>query len=314
LGTLFENRGRRGFDDGYITEVFTDRGIQFLERQRSRPFLLHMAYNSAHTLVHEVPEKYLKKFGARPIPRYDPKTMGKYVDYYDKYAVIGAISDVEMRKYYLANLNCLDDNIGRLLDALERLGLARNTLVILASDNGGTQHGGGCNRPLRGAKSSMFEGGIRVPFTMRWPARLPAGKTYPYRVSALDVLPTLLEAAAIPADRSPKLDGESFLRAVSSGSPSPAERRPLFWLFGKRWAVMDGDWKLAMTDGPGGPPAYQIIYEGDPAVPKPALFNLKEDPAERHDVSGRHPEVASRLNRMFDDWRAQMLAEATAAK
>ena len=72
--------------------------------------------------------------------------MGKYVDYYDKYAQLGAISDGEMRRYYLANLACLDDNIGRLLDALRRLGLSDNTLVVFFADNGGTQHGGG-DRP-----------------------------------------------------------------------------------------------------------------------------------------------------------------------
>jgi len=311
LGTLFENRGRRSFESGYITEIFTDRAIQFLDRHRSRPFFLNVAYNSVHTLVHEVPEKYLKKFGVKPIPDYDPQTMGRYVDYYDKYAQLGAISDEEMRKYYLANLACLDDNIGRLLNALDRLELTDNTLIILFSDNGGTQHGGGSNRPLRGTKSTTFEGGIRVPFMMRWPGRLPAARTYPYRVSTLDLLPTCLEAAGIPIDRSPGLDGESFLQAVKAGKPSPTEGRPLFWLFRDRWAVLSGRWKLVKTPGPGGPPAYQILYDGDPAESKPALFNLDNDPAEQHDVSEQHPDVVKRLNRLFEDWRQQTRTEAS---
>lgn len=311
LGPLFENRGRRSFESGYITDHFTDRAIQFLERHRSRPFFLNLAYNSVHTLVHEVPEKYLERFGVKPIPRYDPRTMGKYVDYYDKYAVLGAISDEEMRKYYLANLACLDDNIGRLLNALDRLKLTESTLVVFFADNGGTPHGGGGNRPLRGSKSTTFEGGVRVPFMMRWPGRLPAGKTYPYRVSTLDLLPSLLEAAKIPALSSPKLDGESFLQAAKTGSPSPTESRPLFWHFRDRWAVLSGDWKLVQTSGPGNARAHQILYSGDPAAPKPALFNLKSDPAEQHDVSEQNPDVARRLTRLFEEWRNEMRAEAS---
>ena len=309
LGPLFENRGRRSFESGYLTEIFTDRGIQFLEKHRSEPFFLHMAYNSVHTLVHEVPDKYARKFGVKPIPKYDPKTMGKYVDYYDKYAVLGAISDQEMRKYYLANLACLDDNIGRLLDAMDRLRLAENTLVLFFSDNGGTQHGGGSNRPLRGTKSTTFEGGIRVPFMMRWPGTLPAGKTYSHRVSTLDVLPTCLEAAGISP--SAKLDGQSFLQAAKTGAPSPAESRPLFWHYRDRWAVISGEWKLVSSPDPGGPRAHQILYEGDSAAARPALFNLTKDPAEQRDVSKANPDVVQRLNRLFEDWRNEMRNEAT---
>ncbi len=314
LGTLFENRGRRSFENGYTTEIFTDRAIQFLERHRSEPFLLHVSYNSVHQLVHEVPERYLKKFGVKPIPNYDPGTTGKYVDYYDKYAELGAIGDDEMRQYYLANLNCLDDNIGRLLNAMDRLALADNTLIVFFSDNGGAPEGGGNNRPLRGSKYTVFEGGIRVPFMMRWPGRLPAGKTYPYRVSTLDVLPTCLEAAGILASHTPRLDGESVLQAVRSGKPSPTERRPLFWLFRDRWAVIDGDWKLMQNPGNTASPTSQIITGGDPAREKPALFNLKNDPAEQHDVSKQNPDVVERLNLLFEDWRAQMRVEASSKR
>ena len=305
LGPLFENRGRRSFDRGYLTEIFTDRAIRYIETHRSRPFFLNIAYNSVHTLVHEVPEKYLKAAGAKPIPKYDPRTMGAYVNYYDKYAQLGAISDVEMRKYYLANLMCLDDNIGRLTGALDRLGLANNTLLVFFSDNGGTQHGGGSNRPLRGAKSTTFEGGIRVPLMVRWPGRLPTGKTYSHRVSTLDILPSCLDAAGIPADRSTPLDGESFLQAVKEGKPSAANR-PLFWKFRNRWAVLSGDWKLVKSSNPGGAPAQQILYQGDPADPKPALFHLETDPAEQHDLSAQRPDMVQRLTRLFDEWSRQM--------
>jgi arylsulfatase A-like enzyme len=310
LGPLFDNRSRRSFEGGYLTDIFTDRAIQFLERHRRQAFFLHVAYNAVHTLVHEVPDRYLEKFGVKPIPRYDPETMGKYVDYYDKYAVLGSISDENMRRYYRASLAALDDNIGRLLDALDRLGQADNTLVVFFSDNGGTQHGGGSNLPLRGAKSTTFEGGIRVPFMMRWPGKLPAGKTYSHRISTLDLLPSCLEAAGIAPDASVTLDGESFLNAVRTGAPSPTGRRPLFWLFRNRWAVLSGNWKLVRSDSPGGPRAHQILYDGDPAEDKPALFNLASDEAEQHDVQKDNPAVVERLQMMFDRWRSDMRAEA----
>jgi arylsulfatase A-like enzyme len=311
LGALFDNRGRRSVEKGYLTDIFTDRGIQFLESHRNQPFFLHMAYNSVHTLVHEVPERYSKKFGLKPIPKYDPNTMGKYVDYYDKYAQLGAISDEDMRKYYLANLACLDDNIGRVLDALDRLKLAEDTLIIFFSDNGGTQHGGGSNRPLRGTKSTTFEGGIRVPFIMRWAGKIAAGKTYSYRISTLDILPTCLEAAGISAGPSPKLDGQSVLQSVRTGAPSPTEHRPLFWLYRDRWAVSAGEWKLVRSPDPGGPRARQILYDGDSADGRAALFNLAKDTAEQHDLSKANPKVVDRLNRLFEDWRREVRSEAT---
>jgi arylsulfatase A-like enzyme len=205
---------------------------------------------------------------------------------------------------------CLDDNIGRLLNAIDRLELTGNTLVIFFSDNGGTQHGGGCNRPLRGTKSTMFEGGIRVPFMMRWPGKLPAGKRYAHRISTLDLLPTCLEAAGIPGGSSAKLDGHSFLQAARRGAPSPTEHRPLFWHYRDRWAVLSGEWKLVRSPDPGGPRAYQIVYDGDSADAMAALFNLTKDPTEQHDVSKVYPEVVERLTRLFEDWRREMQSEA----
>jgi arylsulfatase A-like enzyme len=311
LGPLFDNRGRRSLESGYLTGIFTDRAVQFLESHRSKPFFLHMAYNSVHTLVHEVPDRYVRKFGVKPIPKYDPPTMGKYVDYYDKYAQLGAISDDDMRKYYLASLACLDDNIGRLLDALDRLKLAENTLVVFFSDNGGTQHGGGSNRPLRGTKSTTFEGGIRVPFMLRWPGKIPAGKTYSYPVSTLDILPTCLEAAGIPVAQSAKLDGQSTLQSVKTLAPPPAQHRALFWLYRDNWAVLHGEWKLVRSRDPGGPRARQVLYEGDTADAKPALFNLRKDPAEQHNVSQENPAIVERLTRLFEEWRREVRREAT---
>jgi len=302
LGPLFENRGRREYDEGYLTTIFTDSAIDFLQRHRSEPFFLTVAYNSVHHLIHEVPESYLRRFGVKPIPNYDPATMGKYRTYYNTYNELGPIGDDQMRRYYLANLACLDDQVGRLLDSLDNLGLAENTLVLFFADNGGSPLTGANNRPLRGSKYILFEGGIRVPMMARWPGRLPAGKTYPHRVSTLDILPTCLEASgvALPADT--RLDGSSALAALASGQPAPSSSRPLFWRFGKHWAVREGDWKLVHTaDYTHRKPTSQI-RQGPRTGMARRLFNLKTDPAEQKDVSDGHPDVVRRLQRLYDEW------------
>jgi arylsulfatase A-like enzyme len=316
LGALFENRGRKSFEKGYTTEIFTEWAIDFLERHKEDPFFLTVSYNSLHALIHQVPEPYLKKFEVKPIPNYEPETMGNYREYFVSHLYIGRpISDEDMRKYYLANLNCLDDNIGRLLNTMDRLGLTENTILVLFSDNGGAPFTGASNRPLRGSKFTTFEGGLRVPFIMSWPRQLPKGHVYPYRVSTLDLMPTILEAVGIPVRATSELDGESILEAVKAGQASPAEARPLFWKFGNRWAVLDGDWKLLQSFArhPQGPSS-QILVVGDDAERAPALFNIKEDQGEQHNVAKGNPEVVKRLTELYQRWEAEVRQEATPQK
>ena len=141
---------------------------------------------------------------------------------------------------------------------------------------------------------------------MRWPGKLLAGKTYLHRVSTLDILPTCLEAAGIPAGPSAKLDGQSFLRAAKTGAPSPAVLALQRW-----WAVLSGEWRLVRSPDAGGPRAHQILYSGDSAGAKPALLNLTKDQAEQHDVSKANPAVVKRLTRLFENWRSEVRTEAT---
>ena len=192
LGPLMHNRGRKEFKEGYLTEVFTDAAIEFLGRNQDKPFYLTLSYNAVHHLVHQVPKRYLDTFGVREIPNYDPETDGSYQTWFKRFITLGEISDEDMRKYYLANLNCLDDNIGRVLDALEDLSLLENTLVVFFSDNGGPPSNGAWNLPLAGSKFTLWEGGIRVPFILSRPGDPCAGEIWDNPISALDV--TLLES------------------------------------------------------------------------------------------------------------------------
>ncbi len=304
LGPLFENRTRRSIEAGYTTEVFTDWAVDFLRRHQEERFFLSVSYNAVHHLIHEVPDRYLEKYNVSPIPNYNPKTMGNYQDYYLKYNQLGAIPDEQMRQYYLANLACLDDNIGRLLDALDELGLSEDTLVLFFSDNGGSPLTGANNRPLRGSKYILYDGGIRVPFIMRWPGVFSEGQLYPYRISTYDILPTCLEASGVGVPDG--LDGQSMLEAVRTGNPAPSGTEPLFWEFRGQYAVLDGDWKLVKTDDQSNRPPTSQILGGPPSHGEVQLFNITEDPQEQRNVYDEYPAVADRMEQLYRDWRAEM--------
>jgi arylsulfatase A-like enzyme len=290
LGPLYLDQGRQSFESGYLTQIFTDHAIEFLKENRSQPFFMTVAYNSVHHLIHEVPDEYLEKYGAEKVPNYDPDRDGNYKDYYDKYAGPEEVGE-KYRKWYLANLNCLDDNIGRLLDSLDSFDLERDTLVIFFSDNGGSPLTGALNRPLSGSKYNLLEGGIRVPFMMRYPARFSQGQIYPYIVSSLDVLPTCLDAAGIDIPPDVGLDGLSLYQILSQPAAQEVSRGALFWHFKDEFAVREGHWKIVQTkERPG----------------SVRLYNLAEDLAETHDLAEEYPEVFARVMGLYEDWKKKM--------
>ena len=296
VGPLQHNRGHKEFKDGYLTEIFTDASIDFLKRKRDAPFFVTLSYNSVHHLIHQSPKRYLDKFGVKEIPNYDPKTDGKYADWFKQFITLGSITADEMRRYYLANLSCLDDNIGRVLDALDELKLADNTLVIFFSDNGGAPTNGAWNRPLAGAKFSLWEGGIRVPFILARPNDPHAGETWTQTISTLDILPTCLRAAGIrlPAD----LDGQPIEKSD--------EARNLFWRFGPGHAVRSGDWKLLHNAKVSGRKPTEGIVNRKELTKGTRLFNLKDDLGESRDLSKTNPEVVQRLEKLYAAWPATL--------
>jgi len=296
LGQLFHNNTRKSYGDEYTTEVFTDEAISFLERHESEPFFLTVSYNSVHQLIHEVPDRYLEKHGAKPIPNYDP-SMGTYRDYYAKYGRTGTIPEEDFRAYYLANIECLDDNVGRLLDTLDNLNIADNTLIFLFSDNGGCPHTGAINTPLRGSIYTIYEGGIRVPFIMRWPDKFAGGQTYPHVVSTLNIVPTCLSATN--TDTEANLDGHCLLKTLANPEIGTVHTEPLFWDWGGQYAVRNGDWKLIQGK----------LHDPETKNPEPqdpALYNVAKDIGERSDLSKIEPETFQRLNSALENWREEM--------
>ncbi|MBV7269412.1 sulfatase family protein [Winogradskyella luteola] len=302
LGPLMHNMGEKSYEEGYLTEIFTDESIEFLKRKHDKPFFLTLSYNAVHHLIHEVPKKYLDKYNVKEIPNYDPDSLvafknhkpGSYSAYYDKYSRIGDINTDDLRKYYLANLNCLDDNIGRILAAMQEEGLDKNTVIIFISDNGGSPLTGSNNAPLTAGKYSLWEGGIRVPMSISWQGHIDADKVENRYVSATDILPTLTKIAGVNvADED--IDGVDLLE--------PKQERLLVWKWQKTWAVRKGKWKLTNTKEnhwKSEPSAQYIAPIRNDLTLK--LFNIEDDPGERNDLVNDHPEIVKELETAYNKW------------
>ena len=232
--------------------------MAFIKQHREKPWFVYLPFNAVHAPL-QATEKYLNRFSAIP--------EGK-------------------RRTFAAMLSALDDGVGAVMAAVRESGLDDRTLVVFVSDNGGpTAQTTSGNGSLRGFKAQTWEGGIRVPFILRWPGQIPAGKTYDRPVIQLDVVPTVLAAAGIPAGDGPGLDGVNllpFVRGEAAGDPHDV----LFWRFGRQRAVRAGDWKL--TD------------PGDGAAAR--LFNLADDLSEQHDLAAKYPDKLKSLEADYARW------------
>jgi arylsulfatase A-like enzyme len=260
------HNGKDGRFQGYCTDVFTDAALEFMQANRDRPFFAYLSTNAPHTPL-EVPESYVVPYREMGLDETTAK-------------VYGMITNV-------------DENVGRLLAKLDEWQLAENTIVIFMTDNGAQQHR--YRAGLRGLKGSVYEGGIRVPFLVRWPARFKPGKVE-VPAAHIDVLPTLLEVcgAARPTDL--QLDGRTLLPLLD-GSRSDWPDRNLFfqWHRGdepqlyRAFAARDKRYKLVgHLDGDGSPG-----FE---------LFDLETDPGEQRDLTTHHPEIAGRLRQAYEEW------------
>lgn len=257
---------------GYCTDLFFDGAIDYIRRNRNRPFFAYIAANAPHDPL-QIADSYVQPFTSQGLDSNTAKTYGMVKN--------------------------LDDNVGRLLKSLEQWKLTRNTLLIFMTDNGPQRDR--YNAGMRGRKGTVYQGGIRVPFFVRWPGgAAPAVK--PGRVDErvlahIDVMPTIAEAcgAKLPPNR--HLDGRSFLSAVRNpGSADSDPERTLFfqWHRGERGrlyencAARNNRWKL---------------------VNGKELYDLSADSAESTDVSAQHPDVTAGLRAQYETWFREMEAE-----
>ena len=245
----------------WLTRAFARESTAFVDRHAQHPFFLYVAYSAAHNPLQS-----------------DPAIAPR----------VAAIEDERRRDY--ANLVLgLDDAVGALMAKLAEKGLDGNTLVVFVSDNGAIQRRS--NGSLSGGKTSLWEGGIRVPMVVRFKGHVPEGQVFDAPVSTLDIVPTVLAAAGVASSPDWKLDGVDLvpvLGGVRRDVPHPA----LFWRMGTRWAVRQGDWKL-------------VAPTADAAT---SLFHLTQDPGERTDLSAEQPEIAKELRAAWERWDATNVA------
>jgi arylsulfatase A-like enzyme len=269
--TLYRN-GRAEKTRGYVTDVLTEAAIEFIRRRRGEPFFAYVAFNAPHTPL-EAPEAELASYAARGLP------------------------DAVARVY--AMVTNIDANVGRLLAVLDELGLVRDTIVVFLTDNGpaGKRYDAG----LRGAKGTLYEGGIRVPFLVRWPAGFAGGRTVDRVAAHIDVAPTLLEATGVRPPHAAALDGRSLLPLLRDGATGWPERT-LFFQWHRGDAPQRGRAFAARSD------RWKLVGPADPTKPgaRDELFDMGADPAETTDVSERHAPEAARLRAAYDAWFADV--------
>ena len=265
-------RGREPVElKGYLTDVLADEANDFMQRHRDGPFFLYLAFNAPHTPM-EAPPEALARFSSIG----DPK-----------------------RRTNAAMTWKMDEAIGRVTRKLRDLELENETLVFFLSDNGGSlvqgaAPNGATNTPLRGGKTQLLEGGIRVPFMVSWPGVLPAGKIDDRPVVQLDIVTTALAAAGVEVDPSWKLDGVNllpYLTVQAVGLP----HETLFWRHGGQWAIRQGPWKLVRW-------LDRRDNEADSRMMEPELYNVVEDIAETRNLIETQPEKARELQAAYDEW------------
>lgn len=198
----------------HLSELFADRAIDFIERSETSgdPYFCMVAFNAVHNFTWQLPQEELDRHSLPGRPDFDP-SVEEYVDWYD-----GVISPnlPDGRAYYLAQLELMDRHIGRMLDAVEAAGSSENTVIVYLTDNGGSTCNYGDNGPLDGTKYTLYEGGVRVPFIVRWPGLGTPGTRSEALVSSLDLIPTFVAAAQDHLEDVPGYDGQD-LRDVLRG-------------------------------------------------------------------------------------------------
>ena len=257
---------------GYATDIISDEAVKFVSEKKEKPYFLFLSYNAPHF------SKGWDVGGGQTINFMQARgTDLKRVQY---------IED-PIRRHFAAMVKSLDDGIGRVMQALEESGEAENTLVLFMPDNGADYKYGGSNKPFRGQKASLFEGGIRVPCVMKFTSVIKPGTVSNDHVGAIDLFPTFCKMAGVDPKKY-RPDGQDIMN-VLKGSPMP-EREMLFELH-KASALRMGDWKY--------------YKEKDGAA---MLFNLAQDKEEKVDLSKKNPAMFSKLQKRHD----QLLKQASA--
>lgn len=266
-GIDWQRNGESVREEGYSTDLLAAEANRFIERRDgNRPLFLYVPFNAPHGPLQAPPGGLIKKYSK--------------------------ISN-ERRRTYLAMVEAMDAALGRVLATIEKQGMAENTLVLFLSDNGGPLGQGASNLALRAGKGTTFEGGIRVPALMHWPAGLKGGRSLNQVMTVLDVLPTLAAAAGLRPGNVKPLDGRNMWPAITTGQISP--REDLFFAVGPdetvHLGVRRGEWKLVRE-----------ISKSE-RNEKNYLFNIADDPNESADLSAKRPDLLKELVAAIEKWQ-----------
>jgi len=254
-------------ETGYLTDILTREGLDFIRRNQEKPFFLFMSYNAPHTPL-QASQEYLDRF--------------KHIK--DK-----------KRRTYAAMVSALDDGTGALLDLIEELDLQEDTLIFFLSDNGGpTYTNASSNKPLRGTKSHLYEGGVRVPFAVAWPGTLPAGTVYRKPISSMDIMATALALAGVEPDPTRPLDGVNLIPYLTGQSDS-TPHETLWWrkFDQEAFAIRHGNLKLVRFKSP-----------------EANLYDLGEDLTESNPLDEQQPEKAEELYARWTEIETEMIEPA----
>jgi len=260
LNRLLSDREVQPEQFDYMTDELGRQAVRCIEERGEKPLFLYLAFNAVHGPMHATE------------------------------ADLEGAEGTQRRRKLIGMTRAMDRAVGMVLDALSAEGIVDDTLLFFLNDNGGATNNASSNTPLRGRKGQVFEGGIRVPFVVQWPARLASGMVYDQPVIALDIVATSLAVAGAARSEQLPLDGKDlmpYLLGEANGAPHDS----LFWRQGGNWAVRVGRWKL--------------LRQG--ADSAPMLFDLTADLGESNDLVAAQPERAAALRARYDAWAEQLV-------
>jgi arylsulfatase A-like enzyme len=296
-----------GMEDGkegdYLTDYLTTKAIELIDqRDADKPFFMNFCHYAVHTPI-QAPADLIAKYEqkARDLGLDKMQTVIKCEKFPSLQGRGGHVKRriIQSHAAYAAMIENLDQNIGRLLDALAAAGIAENTAVFFTSDNGGLATSEGSptsNYPLSEGKGWMYDGGVREPLLVRWPKRIEAGTTTDAITTSTDFFPTFLEMAGLPLRPDDHVDGMSILPALEGDAKF--DRGAIYWHYPHYsnqggtpgCSIRRGEWKLIEFFETGGL----------------ELYNLKEDIGEHHNLAKKHPELTAELHQMLVEWREEV--------
>ena len=287
--SLAENSGQQ--KGTYAPSIIHEKTIDFIEKNKDNPFFLFVASIIPHAEL-IAPEPLMKKYRGKFLP----EKAYKGTDNGPKYRNGPYESQKETHAAFVAMIDLLDQQVGEIMNKVEELGIADNTIIVFTSDNGPHKEGGAdpdyfdSNGPLKGTKRDLYEGGIRVPMIVKWPNKIKANSTSHHVSAFWDIFPTLAEITGAETDE--ELDGISFLPTLTGDIQQ--KHNYLYWEFherGGRQAIRKGDWKAVK---------YNVNKKPNQLI---ELYNLKEDIGEINNVAAQHPKIVEEMEELLETAR-----------